>query len=473
MYVEASEKRLFNSAVVVRVNIHGDIKQGTENGIAKNYTYDNAGRLTGATIGSNTFAYEFGTPDVACSAISGANPNTARNGNRTKMTMNGVSTTYCYDMADRLVSSSDPTITTPIYDSHGNTTSLGDATHKTEFTYDSSDRSRTIKSGTTETVYTRDAQDRIITREHKQNNTTDSNVSYGFTGSGDTPDFLLDSNGNVTQKYLTLPGDVIVTIKPNSQSAGATTYSLPNIHGDIYLTVDADGAVKSTHQTGPFGETLPTSPTPTPQNTAEGTTWNYVGQHQKLTDQDTSPIPGGIIQMGARVYIPALGRFLQVDPVEGGTDNSYVYANDPVNEFDLDGRVVQVAVIVALGVLAVRVAGPQILRVAAAQTAKQAVKQVPKKATQQATKKATQKVAPKKIVSQRASELGYIRAKQLPKNMNTKGNPVFVNKNAPANRRYISPDQTRHTGPNQWKTFDTKGKRTGTYDAKLSRKVRR
>ena len=42
--------------------------------------------------------------------------------------------------------------------------------------------------------------------------------------------------------------------------------------------------------------------------------------------------------MGARVYLPVLGRFLQVDPVEGGTDNNYAYANDPVNEFDLDGN---------------------------------------------------------------------------------------------------------------------------------------
>jgi RHS repeat-associated protein len=59
--------------------------------------------------------------------------------------------------------------------------------------------------------------------------------------------------------------------------------------------------------------------------------WN--GSSQEPTELST-----GIINMGARGYVPQLGRFEQTDPQPGGSINSYAYTtDDPVNQTDPSG----------------------------------------------------------------------------------------------------------------------------------------
>lgn len=54
--------------------------------------------------------------------------------------------------------------------------------------------------------------------------------------------------------------------------------------------------------------------------------------------------------MGVRLYNSTTGRFLSIDPVNGGSCNSYDYVcGDPVNMLDLDGRMAVAALVASAG----------------------------------------------------------------------------------------------------------------------------
>ncbi|WP_409497385.1 PA14 domain-containing protein [Amycolatopsis sp. cmx-11-12] len=302
------------------------------------YSYDTVGRLAAATVPHHQLSYRF---DQA----KGCGPNQAAgsNSNRTASTDSRdgaapVTTTYCYDDADRLISTSGGTALSLEYDSRGDTVKIGGDT----LGYDAMKRhlSTTTAAGVSIT-YARDPQDRLTARtvtgaaDGSKNGTT----RYSYSSKQDTADLILDKAGNLLQRIVPLPGGVLLT--KNYDQTGTTNWSYPNLHGDVLFT--ADGAATRTggiYQYDPFGQTIDPNTgaftdVPIPATATGGMDYGWLGQYQRPVEHLAGQ---QAIEMGARTYLPILGRFLQVDPVDGGSANDYDYVNaDPINAMDLAG----------------------------------------------------------------------------------------------------------------------------------------
>ena len=298
-------------------DVNGQVVDGVDHHPGDDYTYDNAGRLTDAWVPGRHLTYGF-----AASGSCGALPTAGANTNRTSQAVEGgATTTYCYDRADRLTSTTDTAVGTIAYDAHGNTTSIFGETH----TYDAADRHlSTTKAGTTVT-YTRDATDRIVERKVG----TTVTARYGSTGSGDAPEFTANAANAVQEITYALPGGALLTTRPTGN-----VWSYPNTHGDIVATATQAGVKQgATRVYDPYGNLVTGT---VPDNSAGNFDYGWLGEQQRPIEHEPTLEP--VIEMGARQYSPRLGRFLEVDPVEGGSANDYDYvAGDPVNAFDLDG----------------------------------------------------------------------------------------------------------------------------------------
>ncbi len=303
----------------VTPSIHGQWLSRTGTLSSQAYKYDTSGRLTqvqdtpaGQGCTTRIYAYD---QDTNRTGLTTRAPNADQSCDTTAG--HGTTAAHTYDVADRLTDAG------VVYNDFGDITTLpaadagGNALTSTYYA-DDTVASQT-QNGLTVT-YKVDPSGRV--REEVSSGTSSATTLSHYANSGDSPAWTIDGAGTWTRFIPGIAEGMVASV----QSGQPAVLSLRNLHGDIVATASLSTTATSLVSTGDTTEFgVP--------RTASPARYSWLGAAQRPTE-----LASGVVQMGARSYVPQLGRFMQVDPVVGGSPNDYAYTfGDPMMESDLEG----------------------------------------------------------------------------------------------------------------------------------------
>ncbi|MFD2768242.1 DNRLRE domain-containing protein [Micromonospora eburnea] len=308
----------------VTESAHGQWRQRASTLSEQSYTYDQSGRLTSIrdVIGSQctTRSYGFSTSSNRTNVAEYA---PTEDGSCQTSTA-ASSRTWTYDTADRVNTAG------YVYDALGRTTAVpavdtanpsgGNAT----MTYHSTDLVDTITQGGRTTDYTLDVTgERIRSWTDNASGNVVESVNH-YDGDDDSPSWTQETADQYTRPLSGLSGMAGIF----DSDSGQVDWQVTNLHGDLIAAIHADDeGLSRTSEATEYG-TLRNADDVGKQR------YGWLGAKQRAADT-----PSGIILMGVRLYNTTTGRFLQVDPVDGGSCNAYDYTcADPANKFDVDGK---------------------------------------------------------------------------------------------------------------------------------------